>query len=266
MERFFLDIKEIYIAHECEITEENKCDYTSGRGAYGLVCCISGSATYRFTNGEVLNVKEGDLLIIGKDSAYKIVLPKPFKHYTVNFDIHEETSSLPIKKDGYYKTSPQSFEEYKRAFKELTKSRELIGDELLDMSTVGRLYGILGTLVKDEEERTKERYEYRRLLPAKNYIEKNFSENITLEALAKIANMSITNFRREWKRIYKNTPHEYQDVLRFKKARALLTGGFKPIVEIAAECGFCNPSYFVRSFKKSTGLTPLEYRQSTALI
>ena len=68
------------------------------------------------------------------------------------------------------------------------------------------------------------------------------------------------------KRIYKNTPLEYRDVLRFKKAMTLLTGGFKPIVEIAAECGFCNPSYFVRSFKRYTGLTPLEYRQSSALL
>ena len=55
-------------------------------------------------------------------------------------------------------------------------------------------------------------------------------------------------------------------MLRFKKAKELLSGGFKPVVEIAAECGFCNPSYFVRSFKKYTGLTPCEYRQSLAIL
>lgn len=266
MAGFTVDIKEVYVAHEYEINEQNKCDYTTGRGAYGLVFCISGSATYKFKSGEVMNAKEGDLLLLGKNTAYRILLPKPFKHYTVNFDIHEEDSVLPMSKDGYYKITPNSFDEYNRAFKELTKSRELTADELRDMSMIGRLYGIFGMMAKDEEQRSFESYEYRRLLPAKSYIEQNFSGSITLDTLARLANMSVTNFRREWKRIMKSTPLEYRDVLRFKKAKELLSGGFKPVVEIAAECGFCNPSYFVRSFKKYTGLTPCEYRQSLAIL
>ena len=134
------------------------------------------------------------------------------------------------------------------------------------MSIIGRLYGIFGMMAKDEEQRSLESYEYRRLLPAKSYIDQNFSESITLDTLAQLANMSVTNFRREWKRILKSTPLEYRDVLRFKKAKVLLSGGFKSVVEIAAECGFCNPSYFIRSFKKYTGLTPCEYRQSLAIL
>ena len=261
MDRFFLDIKEIYIAHEYEITEENKCDYTLGRGSYGLVFCISGSATYRFTNGEVLNVKAGDLLMIGKNSAYKIVLPKPFKHYTVNFDIHDGSSSLPITQDGYFKTSPQNFDEYKRAFKELTKNRELIGDELRDMNTVGRLYSILGMLFKDEEEKTQETYQYRRLMPAKSYIEQNFGDNITLDTLAKIANMSITNFRREWLRAYGETSVQYRDRRRLESAVSYLMSGCYNVNEVAALLGFEDVSYFVRFFKKKTGLTPGEVKK-----
>lgn len=266
MRSFLLDIKEVYTAHKYELNEKNKCDYTAGRGAYGLVFCTDGGASYKFTDGRELRAEVGDVIFIGKDTSYKITLPKPFKHYTVNFDIHDETSILPMERDGYFKISPADTERYERAFKDLTKSRSLVGSELRDMSTIGKLYGIFGLIARDEAERTAESYEYRRLLPAKTYIEERYNEPITLEDLAIATNMSVTNFRREWKRIYKSTPLEYRDVLRIRHAEQMLGASFKPIEEIAVDCGFCSAGYFVRFFKKHKGMTPREFRHSLVIL
>lgn len=266
MKNFELDIKSVSTAHKYELNEQNKCDYFAGRGTYGLVFCVSGQAKYKFKDGRELNVQGGDLLIIGISAAYKIILPVPFKHYTVNFDIHEESSTLPMEKNGYYKIKVSSPENYKRAFSELTKSRELLANELRDMSTIGRLYSIFGMIANDEAQRTEESYEYRRLLPAKRFIESNPIAKFTLDTLARLTNMSVTNFRREWKRIYKSTPLAYRDALRIKRAKELLTSSFSTISEISDVCSFDNPSYFIRFFKKHTGLTPSEYRKSLAIL
>ncbi len=266
MKNFMLDIKGVSMAHEYELNEQNKCDYSSGRGAYGLVFGISGYVAYKFNNGTTLSVGEGDALIIGKNAAYRINIPVPFKHYTVNFDIHEESSTLPIEKNGFYKITVKNKDDYKHAFKELTKSRELLAEELCDMSVIGKLYGIFGMIAKDEEEKTNESYEYRRLLPAKQFIENNLDSLFTLDTLAKLSNMSTTNFRREWKRIYKITPLEYRDSLKIKKAKDILHTSFDAISEIAEKCGFTDTSYFIRFFKKHTGFTPTEYRSSSAIL
>ena len=141
-----------------------------------------------------------------------------------------------------------------------------MANELRDMSTIGRLYSIFGMIANDEAQRTEESYEYRRLLPAKRFIESNPIAKFTLDTLARLTNMSVTNFRREWTRIYKSTPLAYRDALRIKRAKELLTSSFSTISEISDVCSFDNPSYFIRFFKKHTGLTPSEYRKSLAIL
>jgi AraC-like DNA-binding protein len=121
-------------------------------------------------------------------------------------------------------------------------------------------------LSRDEAKKASETYECKRLSRAKELIESNPIVKISLEQLAKMSNMSITNFRREWKRVYKNTPLEYRDVLRLQKAKELLALNFIPIVEVAEKCGFEDGSYFVRFFKKQVGLTPGEYRKSIDIL
>ena len=102
---------------------------------------------------------------------------------------------------------------------------------------------------------------YNRLLPAKEYIEQYFHQPISLEELAKLSNMSATNFRREWKKIYLETPLQYRDSIRLYYAKEYLNSGYYTVTEIAEKCGFDDVSYFVRFFKKKVGLTPGEFKK-----
>ena len=52
--------------------------------------------------------------------------------------------------------------------------------------------------------------------------------------------------------------------IRIEKAKELLTGSALSMKEICAACGYQDPNYFSRNFKKKVGLTPTEYKEKYA--
>lgn len=251
---FFLDVKRIQLAHEYTLDRVHRCEYLYGRGFYGLVYVLSGRAEYRFYTGERITVGGGDTLFLSPNAAYSIVTEKEFKHYTVNFDIHKETSRLCSLNNPYCLLKEASSDRIKRCFSRLT-SIWMWKKAGFEMQAIGCLYDLLSVFYFDHITGQNEAA-YQRLLPAKEYIEQNFDQPITLEELAKLSNMSVTNFRREWKKYHTESPIGYRDRLRISYARELIMSGYYTVCEVAERCGFNDVSYFIRFFKKKTGNTP----------
>ena len=258
-DNFYLDIKKIQIAHQYILDRVHKCEYPFGRGHYGFVYVQSGSAEYRFFTGERITIVDSDVLFLSPNCAYSIATEKEFKHYTVNFDIHEDSSNLSALGNPYCLLQGKNLDQIERILKELIGAwtPQKAGYE---MRSIGYLYELLSQFYF---EYTKEQNSvlYQRLLPAKEYIEQHFKDHITLEQLAFISNMSVTNFRREWKKIYSEAPIQYRDSIRLYYAKEYLNSGYYTVSEIAEKCGFDDVSYFVRFFKKQTGLTPGAYKK-----
>ena len=59
------------------------------------------------------------------------------------------------------------------------------------------------------------------------------------------------------------SPLAYQTRLRIERAKDLLRNTSLRVSEIAAQIGYQNPMYFSSTFKKHTGMTPLEYRDKS---
>lgn len=95
------------------------------------------------------------------------------------------------------------------------------------------------------------------------YIENNFSHALTLETLAQKAKMSTRNFSRAFKAMHGQTPMDYILQLRIRRAESLLRNSKHSITDIAYECGFFDSSYFSRTFRKRTGLSPHDYRKNS---
>jgi AraC-like DNA-binding protein len=57
-------------------------------------------------------------------------------------------------------------------------------------------------------------------------------------------------------------PHQYLGNIRLERAKQMLADGRAPIIEIAYEVGYANPSQFSAFFRKRTGLSPSEFRRS----
>ncbi len=93
------------------------------------------------------------------------------------------------------------------------------------------------------------------------HIEENFSEEITLNTLAKSARMNDFHFSRYFKKYMGISPMKYVNALRIERSKKMLRRNDLLITDIAFQVGFDNVNRFTRNFKKSTGQTPSVYRK-----
>lgn len=102
----------------------------------------------------------------------------------------------------------------------------------------------------------------RRILKVKNYISKNYMDELRLPELASLAGMSSSAFSRFFKLRTGRNISEYIIDLRLGYAARMLVDTAKSISEIGFDCGFNNLSNFNRIFKKKKGCSPSEFRES----
>ncbi len=95
----------------------------------------------------------------------------------------------------------------------------------------------------------------------KDYIADNYSKDITLDEVSRIANISPYYFSKLFKEATGENFIEYLTNIRMEKAKELLEKAELTMKEICAMCGYSDPNYFSRTFKKNVGLTPTEYRE-----
>lgn len=100
----------------------------------------------------------------------------------------------------------------------------------------------------------------RRVQKVKNYIDQHFRDEIRLQSLADLANMTPTAFSRFFKLRTGRSISEYIIDVRLGHAARLLVDSTMTVVEICYHCGFNNISNFNRIFKKRRGCTPTEFR------
>lgn len=97
-----------------------------------------------------------------------------------------------------------------------------------------------------------------------NYIKKHYGEKLTLDTLAQQAYISksylSTVFRKE---TGFNLP-SYITKVRIEKSKQLLSTTNMTLLDIAGLCGFEDQSYFTKTFKKETGVSPKKYRDSAS--
>ncbi len=113
------------------------------------------------------------------------------------------------------------------------------------------------TLPPDDRESTL----HHRMQKFFQYIQQHYSEDLTLEALAKSANVSKSECLRCFKASLQTTPYKYLIEYRLSRAAALLKQTDEPIGSIASSVGFHQLSYFGNCFWEKTGYSPREYRR-----
>ena len=93
---------------------------------------------------------------------------------------------------------------------------------------------------------------------ALEYLRESLDENVSLDRLASMAQMSRFTFCRAFAARYGMPPHLCQNQLRVNKAKELLRGGM-PIGEVALTLGFADQSHLTKAFRRLTGVTPGPY-------
>ena len=102
----------------------------------------------------------------------------------------------------------------------------------------------------------------RRILKVKNFISKNYQDEIRLPQLSDIAGMSPSAFSRFFKLHTGRNLTEYIIDIRLGAASRMLVDTAQSVSEISFKCGFNNLSNFNRIFKKKKGCSPTEFREN----
>jgi AraC family transcriptional regulator len=93
-----------------------------------------------------------------------------------------------------------------------------------------------------------------------DYINAHLDEALSLETIAKVADISPSYFLTLFRQSTGLAPHQYVIKQRIAKAKALLTQTKMPIAQIAYQTGFADQSHLTRLMRRHTGLTPKIFR------
>jgi transcriptional regulator GlxA family with amidase domain len=95
---------------------------------------------------------------------------------------------------------------------------------------------------------------------SEEYLQENFSCEVSIDFLAKRVGMGARNFIRRFKAATGHLPGAYMQMLRVSAAKELLEHGATSIQAVASKVGYEDIAFFRALFKRHTGMTPGDYR------
>ena len=98
------------------------------------------------------------------------------------------------------------------------------------------------------------------VLKSQEFIEKNIQERMTIDELADMSAMGRRTFERRFKQATNNSVLEYIQRVKIEAAKRSFENSRKNINEVMFDVGYTDTKAFRTTFKKITGLTPIEYR------
>ena len=103
---------------------------------------------------------------------------------------------------------------------------------------------------------------HRAIIKGITHLENHYLEDVSVDVLAKMCNMSPSCFRRMFKEYSPCPPVQYRNTLRIKKAAELLKCGEHNVQSAAEAVNIPDVYYFSKLFKKVMGKSPMEYKKS----
>lgn len=224
-----------------------------------IQCVFEGSAELR-CGEDVVRLEAGECAVIngnelhmgvgGECSYAHVIIPPEF------FGDNHVIFQRVIRDERLFEMLGRIFDEY----------REF--DRVSSLSLTGYTYLMIAFLMKEYSHENLSETGYRsyyekleKINKAIQHIEENFTENVTTRALAEMVHLSEGHFCHLFKEVTGKSAKEYMLQLRIKKAKNLLTSSGMSITEICYTCGFSDPNYFTRIFKKKTGSSPSFFRK-----
>lgn len=228
-------------------------------------------------NSDSFTVSEGDI----------VFFPSMTPHYTYTNESGSARSYIQFLESDFFKTgkTESSLDEFMRGwaksyyvFKAGTEENKEFSDclegifyefamkkpfyENFVLAGIYHLMAILyrrGCVVNPELEVDKTLI--KKIMPAVEYVEKNYKDNLRLSEASGKAGLSEYYFCRLFKRVTGANFNDFINFVRVKKAEEGLSGTTDQIAEVAAAAGFTSNAYFNYVFKKIKGCTPSQYRK-----
>lgn len=251
-----------------------------------LVIVLDGKATHvvGINREERFEIKKGDVFVMpqgsfhGYDNAVDLKICNIMFRTEDLIDINDDIKQIPgfhalfllepkfNTENGFksrLKLTSSSYYEIETLIKrtldefesDVPGKKTLIRSLFLQLAvTLSRLYG---SIVSNKEIES--------ISKAAAYMETNYMNDISIKELLSVSHYSQRHFIRLFSATYSTTPQQYLLGIRIRHACGLLREKNLSITDIATKCGFNDPNYFCRIFKKNMNLTPSSYRKTISL-
>ncbi|OTA18254.1 AraC/XylS family transcriptional regulator [Xenorhabdus vietnamensis] len=206
---------------------------------------------------------KGDIILVNADEihtgssavktgwSYQAIYPSPDLLCSLSRDFKYGGGSVPWFPTAVVHDSGLS-EQLRMTFHLLIQNENTLFKETMLLSSLAWLIMKYGqTHITAQELPAAEK----QIFLAKEYIDTYADNNISLNQLAEMVQLSPWHFLRQFKKSIGVTPHIYLISARLRMARRLLIEG-NSILNVAIRCGFSDQSHFNRHFKNALGITP----------
>ncbi len=261
----------LFVEYTC-MQEENKLGIWSNNNYFAFIA--SGKKiwrtiyhSYEVVDGDIIFIKKGANLthqfFDDKFCAVFLFIPDEFiksfltRHNsllnTPQKDLSEQDAVIRVEKDELLGNYYQSIRSYLSLSQKPNEQLMLLKFEELLLSLFSNrqhkaLTDYFISLCQDQE------YHMGRVM------EENFAYNLKLEDYARLCHMSLSAFKKSFKKNYQTTPAKWLQQKKLELAYHKVINTDQHINQISLECGFEDVSHFIRVFRKKYQLTPLQYR------
>ena len=224
---------------------------------YEIYYLKKGERRY-FIENRVYDLRAGDFALIPPDMLHK-TSGGDFDRYLIDFSpsvlsLHSLQTAKECFKRSAVHIKDENKAETEQLIEQMESSNEAQREELLNKLLVilCRMSNASIPSLSDSETSL--------IMSIVRHINASYSEDLDVEALAKMAYLTRSHFTRKFKAITGFSPARYINDLRLNHAKELLSNSKLSVTEISIRCGFSSSNYFGDVFRKYYGVSPREWR------
>lgn len=235
-------------------------DASAGSQNSSFIYIVSGQLTIN-AGTQKLEIGDGELFYVPEGIHYTAIWSgRPhIEYYNLNVVSNSYDSSLSSGGFALQKITELSNLETADTFKRIfaLMSTE---ERVKKIEALGLYYSFYAKAFPLLTEAQPEKYSPV-LVKALEYIEQNYTENLSISDLAAVCFVSESRLHHIFTEKLGTTPIKYRNQLRVERAAHDLRSSNLPIERISSKHGFNSTTYFRETFKEYTGLTPSEYKR-----
>ena len=217
----------------------------------------NGGAVYTFNGTQTLTVKAGDVCYTHVGCRYSVCFEgaDTIETSAIRFKLFDERGE-----EVAFADKPTVFDSKIRNAK-LFDSAQKLSEKTIQIPA--KYHALLYEFISDAGHEIARRKFTNFPLIEKGvaYLNAHIEENVSVEDVARMCNISAVYFRRMFKEVMGVSPSEYRIQKRVEKAKMLLEYSEDSIEAIGQALGYTDTSYFIKQFKAEVGLTPYAYKK-----
>lgn len=231
---------------------KGKITKVSGRSFHSLTYRKQGTVKINIGDKTLISTA-GCITLTPKKQSYSTKIMQDTHLIAIHFDcLDENMYNIPFVLDSNNQQLRQLFELVVKKYST---------DDVNNYECFSYFYKILAEIEKHFRKKQESKI-IPAILEAKSKIEKNFADNnFNIDSLVSELPISASYLRNAFKKAYSVSPIDYLKYVRQQNAISLLSSSYYSVEELAEKCGYSSASYFIQAFRKSTGYSPLQYKE-----